>query len=386
MENDKSYEIPLILTVYATTGMLGVYLSVLQYTVLGISWLFGRDIVFVGVLIGLHSFGMLVSPLTLGGLSDKIGKRKVLLVSFTLLAAGTITAGATSYLGAFVLAVFITGAGFSVTEATVCAVLADEFPEKSRRHLNFSQIPFSAGALIGPFVAERLIDYGVFFKDLYAYCGAGFVFLGCAFLFIKQKNDIAAKSAGEGRNIVFLLKNRVFMILAACIFIYIGIEAVASGFADSYFKIVAGAPGYSAAALSLFWGAMIPSRFLGGTIKLDAKWVLAIFLVITLIGIMGGMLLPWHTAKLAMFALCGFGCGPVWPLLMNEAAKSNPGRSGLELNAMVVFGAAGSVLYPMVSGVLAGASSPVAAYYFIAASVFIILFLCFRYFRLAKKP
>ena len=366
--------------------MLGLYLSVFQYTVLDASRLFGRDIVFVGILLGLQSFGMMVSPLTLGGLSERIGKRKVLLVSFTLLAAGTIIAGTTGYLTAFVIAVFITGAGFSVTEATISAVLADEFPEKSRRHLNFSQIPFGAGALIGPFAAEKLINYGVFFKELYAYCGAGFILLGAAFFFIKQKNDIVAQRAAASRNILSLLKNRVFLILAFCIFIYIGMEGVASGFADSYFKIVAGAPGFSAAALSLFWGSMIPSRFLAGVIKLDAKWVMAVFLIIALIGIMGGMLLPWHAAKLAMFALCGFGCGPAWPLLMNEAAKANPGSSGLELNTMVVFGAAGSVLYPMVAGVLAGASSPVAAYYFSAASVLVILSLCSRYFRLAKGP
>jgi len=49
----KISEIPIILTVYATFGMLDVYLSVFQYTILAVTQLFRFDIAVLGVLIGM---------------------------------------------------------------------------------------------------------------------------------------------------------------------------------------------------------------------------------------------------------------------------------------------------------------------------------------------
>lgn len=80
------------------------------------------------------------------------------------------------------ISIFIIGAGFSVAEATLSAVLADEFPEKSTRHLNFSQVAFSIGALVGPFISAGLINNGLFFKDLYICCTVIFVILGVIFM------------------------------------------------------------------------------------------------------------------------------------------------------------------------------------------------------------
>ena len=385
MKGNRTTGILIILIAYITTGMLGVYLSVFQYTIFPVAQLFNLNIAFMGVLIGVQSFGMLIAPLILGGQNNRIGKRKVLLVSYLLLVAGTIFAGVTFELAAYIIAVFIIGAGYSVTEATIAAVLADEFPDKAVRHLSFSQTVFSAGALLGPVMAEGLIKHGVFFKDLYTYIGIVFILLGGVFGLIRQKNDAGARSTVSSGNIIYLLRNRAFVLLAFSLLIYIGAETVIAGFMDGYFELVVNTPENSAIALSLFWGAMIPSRFLVGVINLEGKKMMAASLAITVFAIVGGMVAPWHTAKLAMFALCGFGCGPQWPLLMNEAAKRNPGSSGMEMNTMVAFGSLGAVLFPLLAGFLADASSAVAAYYFCAVAVLVILILVFRYFLGEKR-
>ena len=66
----------------------------------------------------------------------------------------------------FMIAIFIIGAGFSVLEATHSAALADECSGESKRHINFSQVCFSIGALSSPFLAGILIESGVYFKVL----------------------------------------------------------------------------------------------------------------------------------------------------------------------------------------------------------------------------
>ena len=360
-------------------------MSVFQYTIFGVSKWFRLDIASMGVLISVQSFGMLLAPLAIGGQSVRIGKKKVLLIAYLLFVTGALIAGFTHNLPVFIIALFVIGAGFSVMEATLSAVLADEFPQNAARHLNFSQVGFSAGALFGPVMAERLLHSGVFIKDFYTYSGMLFLCLGIVFIFTKQKNDVPDQSSRGYRDIVSLLRNRTFLVLALCLFVYIGMETAAPNFGDSYFELVVFAPELSATALSLFWGAMIPSRFLAGAINIDGKKLMPIFLGISILAIVIGMTMQGNTAQLAMFAICGFGFGPLWPLLMNEAAKNNPGSSGLQMNIMVVFGALGGALYPLISGELADLFSPAVVYYLCAASAFIVLGLCFRYSRLVKK-
>jgi fucose permease len=67
-----------------------------------------------------------------------------------------------------------------------------------------------------------------------------------------------------------------------------------------------------------------------------------------------------------MFALVGFGCGPVWPLLMNEAARAAKGSSGLIMNIMISFCSLGGVLLPSLAGWISDRSDAAGVYYFCA--------------------
>lgn len=382
LKNNKPSKKLIVFTAYATFGILGIYFTTFQYTILNITRFFLPDITMMGVLISVQGLGMCISPLILGALSEKVGKRKVVLISYLLIIAGTLAAGTTSYLAFFIAAVFLTGAGFSVMEATLCSVLADEFPKIAVRHLNFSQVVFSLGALAGPVIAEILINSGVFFKDLYSFCAVAFMLMGVAFFFTKQENDTVRKEKSAAPSIISLLKSKVFLLLMVCIFIYVGMESTVANFSGSYFELILEAPELSAAALSLFWGAMIPSRFLAGILKIDTKKIFIISGCIVFAAVIGAILLPWNTVKIVMFAMCGFGCGPLWPLLMNKAAKKSAGSSSLAMNVMMMSGSTGGMLFPLFSGMLANLTSQVEVYYLCAFAAVIMLLI---YLRAAKE-
>ena len=366
----------LIIVSYLSIGMLGVYISLYQYTVLSISQLFILNAAIMGVLIALQSLGNSLPPLFLGMLSAKIGKRNVILISYSLMILGTLMAGITQSLPAFIVSVFIIGAGLSVTEGTLSAVLADEFPDHSTRHLNFSQVAFSTGAMTGPFIAQALITGGVYFKDLYIYIAVVFMVLLLLFCFTRQYNDNAHQST---ESISFraadFLKNRIFLLLALAIFLYVGLENTIANFSDSYFELVLGNPGLSAVALSLFWGGMIPSRFLAGILKTNLKKLFTVLASIVFASVIAAMLIPDHNAKILLFFVCGFGCGPLWPLLMDAAAKRHKGRSGPALNVMMTFSGLGGAALPLAAGLAVNQSSQSAAYYMSAAACVLMLFM-----------
>ncbi len=364
----------IIFTSYATIAMLGIYISLFQYTILNISQVFAVNAAMMGLMIGMQHFGMSVPPLFIGALCGRIGKKKVLLASYTLIIAGTFLVGIIGDAGAFIASVLIIGAGFSVTEATTSAVLADEFPDETTKHLNFSQVAFSCGALAGPLIAERLINSGVYFKDLYIYCSLIFFALYGLFMLTKHANDKGEPLESSCFKLSGFFKNRAFLLLALGIMLYVGVENTVANFADSYFEIAMQTPALSATALSLFWGAMIPSRFLAGIIKTDPKKIFASLSVLVFASCVTAMLIEDQTVKVIMFALCGFGCGPLWPLMMDAAAKKNRGASGPALNIMMAFSGFGGAIMPLMSGALVGFAGLASAFYFSAAVAVVMLF------------
>lgn len=317
---------------------------------------------------------MAITPLTLGALSEKIGKNKVILIAFGLMITGTVFAGAARNLVLFLIGSFLIGAGFSVLEATLSAVLADEFPNESVRHLNFSQVAFSFGALLSPALAAGMIRKNVYFQNIY-FIAAGFfaVLGGICYLSYRRTTTIANNTDRITEQFSGFFHNRGLLLLAIAVCIYVGVENTTANFTEVYFHSKLDLAAYSAIALSIYWGAMIPSRYLAGTLKLNIKTMLIVSCSITFLGLIAAMLLTNPIAKLAMVALCGFGCGPIWPLLMNQASKENQGSSGLIMNVMFSFCAMGRVLLPILAGFVSDVGDVGFVYYLCAGAIVAVL-------------
>lgn len=373
----------IIMVTYLSIAMLGVYITLYQYTILSVTQLFQLNTAIMGLMIAMQHIGISIPPLFLGTLCYKIGKKKLILIAFACLTLGTFTAGITQSFLAFIISIFIIGTGFSIAEATLSAVLTDEFPEESTKHLNFSQVAFSVGALCGPFIAAALIKSGIFFKDLYIYNSIIFLFLGILFTFTKYGNDKGTHVAASGSfNVIKFLRKRVFLLLAISIFLYVGIENTVANYADSYCELALNAPQLSAVALALFWGAMIPSRLLAGIIKVEKRKVFLFLSALIFFAVIGAMLIPNNTIKIIMFAICGFGCGPIWPAILDTVAKKNTGSTGPAFNVMMAFSGLGGATLPIIAGIIVNYSNQVAAYYMCAvASVFML----FIYLSSLKK-
>ena len=364
--------------------MLGVYITIYQFTILSVAQSFAVDAVVMGIMIGMQYLGMSVPPLFIGVFSGKYGKKKLLLISYGLMILGALLVGLTHSIAAFLASVFIIGAGFSVTEATTSAVLSDEFPEASRRHLNFSQVGFSIGALAGPLIAQTLIGRGVYYMHLYLYCGAMFLLLALLFVFTRHHNDKGAAPV-QHANPLRLLGSRVFLFLALGICVYVGLETIIANYTDSYYELVLSKPAFSALALSLFWGAMMPSRLIAGIIKTDMKKIFVSLSVLLFASVIAAMLVPSLTAKLVCFAFAGFACGPLWPLMMDAAAQRSKGSSGLALGVMMAFSGLGGALLPFATGAVVNVSDPSAAYTVGAVAVIFMLAMYFLSLKAGSK-
>lgn len=366
----------IITTSYSTIGALGIYAALFQFTLLNFTQLYGLNSVMMGLFIAIQYSAIAFPPLFLGLLSAKIGKKKVLMISYLFVILGTLLVGSQNSLLSFMIAIFIIGAGFSVLEATHSATLADEFPGESKRHINFSQVCFSIGALSSPFLAEFLMKSGIYFRDLYLLLSIIFFIIAILFLFVKFRNGIKDQKSNKSIfKILSSLKNKTFFLLAIAIFLYVGIENTIASFTGNYFELILKTPQFSGFALSLFWGAMIPSRLIAGILKTNARKMFLFSCLLVFTSIIGAMLIPNNTIKIVLFAVCGFGCGPIWPFIMTTTADKFNGSSAPPLNILMSFCGMGGAVIPLLSGIMISHANGTVAYYFSAVLLILMLFI-----------
>lgn len=367
----------IIFVCYVSLMMLGIYLAFFQYTVLSITQKFNLSSGMIGLFVALQSVGMAISPFVLGVLSGKIGKKKTILIALALMVVGMLLAGSSASIVSYISSLLLIGAGYAVTEATLTAVLSDEFSSRSTMHLNFSQVCFSGGAFLGPLIAKGLIEnVGIYFQDLYFLIAVPLFIMALLFFFTRHYNDDRSAQRVRTLSVVKHLKNRVILFLIISIFLYVGIENTAANFTDSYFELQLKMPQFSAQALSFYWLAMMPSRFLAGVLMKNTKGLFAGLSVLTIVSLILAMTLNDPTAKIAMFALCGFGCGPLWPLIVDRIAKKSKGYTAPMLNIAFAFCGLGAAFLPFIAGLIVNVSSQSAAYYLCAAGA-VVMLLCF---------
>src|SRR5436190_14314525 len=137
----------------------GFDVASISYASPGIAKEWGIDRGALGIVLSMEVFGMALGSIFLGGVADKIGRRRTVLGCVTVMAIGMFMA--TTVRGLVDLSIWrvVTGLGIGGMLATINAVAA-EFSNVRRRHLSVSlmSIGYPLGAAIGGLIAARLLQ------------------------------------------------------------------------------------------------------------------------------------------------------------------------------------------------------------------------------------
>lgn len=125
---------------YISMGLLGIYISVYQSIISIISKNYSINNTVAGVIISLHFIGSLIAPIIFGEISDRIGKKSVVIISFNVLIAGLLMVYLFNNLALIATGIFIIGCGFAVIEGTLSGVLSDVNLDETNKVINISQI------------------------------------------------------------------------------------------------------------------------------------------------------------------------------------------------------------------------------------------------------
>jgi len=341
---------------FAVLGYLGFYLAMFQRILDEIGMDYSLNKVLMGLVVAAHFGGLLLGPLVAGELSDKFGRRIVILNAFVFFLAGLAVVLVSKSIIIVIAGIFLTGIGFGILEGAMVTLLTDITPTDTNKVINISQMFFSLGTVAGPFLAMGMISVTGDWKFLF---GAGIaVILLFLVAFKKYKYpDCRVTEKIEGTITVMLLKQKTFIILCISMIMYVGVEEGMAFWITTYVKEWTRAAYYPSIVLSLFWGSMIIGRYIVSRFSTRLNEIIIGSMAFSGIFLVVSVLSNSFTVNIIAFFLIGFGFSGIWPMIMALAKIHFPRYAGTAFGIMMACCAVGGLTVPFIMGYIGEAAS-----------------------------
>lgn len=303
--------------------------------------------------------GFILGVLLCGYLSDRWGRKTVLLLSIAAYALGLALFGIAPTFGLALLASALVGSGSGAMETVASALASDLYPEKRAFIINTIQIAFGAGAALGPALAHRLLLAATGWRTLYLGLAAATIGL---FLVVAlqplPRSERHAETLDWGV-LRAVLRQPAFVMLCLAQALYVGAETGFFSWMPTYFlRRLPGGGVWAGTVVTLFWIAMTVGRIATGAL-IGRLPVLRLNLLLALGGVVGAALAlvwtqPWVVLCFVVWTgLCFSG---IFGLILAEAGERYPHVTGTVFGGVVATSGLGGAVVPWAVGVLADTS------------------------------
>jgi fucose permease len=309
---------------------------------------------------GMAAFYLLYSLLYAAGslfggfVIERVGRRLALTACGFLAAVGLIGMTAFGDWLPFVAASLLTATGSGGLDGGVNGLFLALFVRTRSGVLNLLHLFFSLGALLAPLVIGQLVDAGAPWRAIVGMSAVFALVIGGLLASQRMPSGIrAGHDPDQGVPSVSSDRRRSFVpfaALAAAIAFYVASEIGVSSWLVRY---LADAPlSVATLALSLFWGGLTVGRLVSAAVadRFDAVTLAIASSIIAAIGLIAAVLSPSLPLAVALFAIGGFGLGPVYPLIMAIGGSLYPRRLAAVSGTLGASAVAGSIVYPPLMG------------------------------------
>ena len=331
---------------------VGFEMGGFQLALRSISGEFSVGAVGGGLLVAAQYVSVILMPLVFGRLSDRAGKRNVILVFLLVFFSGCVLAALAGGVLFFAAGVFCIGAGYSVCESAGSAALSDASPEHGARWVNLSQGALSLGAVTSPILTQLgTQSFGWSWRAVFWICAAGALASLLPLVLTRFPATVSATEQPQKPARAFFADTS-FTLFFVAILLYVGLENGIGYFTESLFALRLNAASFGAYAISAYWASMALSRLVFGVLPVKPERALVYCLLCSAALFAALALLRSPVPALVAAALIGFSFGPVWANLMNLAAQRHPGNSGGAMGLMSAGCGLGGAVFPALMGLL----------------------------------
>ena len=335
-----------------TAFFLGLELGGFQLILLQAANFFNLNNVMMGAMVTSQFTAITLGPLLFGWAADRYGKKTILLISLPLFMLGCFGAAFSGTVYIFMISVFVTGLGYSVTECISSSALSDSFPGRESNYINLMQCGFCLGAVISPQIFSRLIASGlVSWRAVFLCAGSGFVLFFPLLCLSHCKRPVPANNdstSASGVN-ARIISPMLFILLAGMT-AYVAIESGVSFFADAIFVTEYSNTVLGAYAISAFWLAMTCARLVFAIIRINMRKAVILGFAATTVLLLLMFLIKDQWIQLGIITLLGAALGPIWTMIVGIGTTSFREKSATVASILYAAGGIGGVVTPLLIG------------------------------------
>jgi fucose permease len=315
-----------------------------------------------------------VGALSSGLIAQRVGRRVVLPASALLITGGMGLEAIAPTWAVFLAGAGLAGAGCGAIDAVASSVIMDLSVAGSGNSLNMLHLFYSVGALTAPLAIGLLVALGVDWRAMALVTSLAGLALVVPLARVgtvppRPRSTVGSAPAVRAAAVATGLR---LALAALCVAIacYVASEAGISswlvGFLDDQPMTVA------TLGLALFWGGLAAGRLIASRIadRFEPVRFTVACAVAGGIAILAAVALPSGAARIGIFLVAGFAFGPIYPMIMSVAGALFPHRAAAVAGILTAAGVVGSITYPPLMGLIAGAASLAAGMFGAALLIF----------------
>jgi MFS family permease len=304
----------------------------------------------MGLIIFLGGFSGILAITLLGRLSDKFGRKSVLVISTAVTIAGVSGILLSNQVKYFIVSYCILYFGFAGLEVSLMTSFVDISGKTQSNHL----IRIYLFSSLGTFIAPILIFFVFFFNQDWKLLFVLILVFQIFFLavFLRLQSPIKVKSK-EMQNIkIKEIITPMILLSSVVLFFTNGMFVQFGTWFTTYFLAFGIKVEYSSLILSLFWlsallGRLIMQKIL---VRVDGKKIIpyvtaACMIILAVISFSDNL-----AVKIIFAILFGFSVANIHPILFSIVLYSNPDVIGSIYSFLGFVGYGGSMLFQLISG------------------------------------
>ena len=312
----------------------------------------------IGLIYLLYSGAYAAGSFGGGPLTERIGRRRVLVAAAILHGLGIASFGLAPTWGLFVASALLAGLGGGGLDGGSNGLYLDLFRTGRGRAMNLLHLFFSIGALSAPLVVGALIEGGVAWQSVFIGSALAPLALAAWYALAAMPSGRATTPSTSG--VDGAARSRPLpsglglpiALLAVAMATYVASEV---GVSSWLVRFLEPAPLSTATlGLSLFWGGLAVGRLVSSAIadRFDHLHFTTACAVLLSVALIGAIVVPSLPVSIALFALCGAASGPIFPMVQAIGGERYVDRSAAVSSLLTGFGVVGGTLYPALMGVL----------------------------------
>ena len=300
------------------------------------------------------SFGFLSATLSAGPLSDRIGKKAVILMAIACLFLGMTGYSLYSSVLSLMGLMMLIGFGFGTLEVSGHLIMIDVHPINKGRYLNLLAFFYGLGAMIAPLYAGKLLDAAFSWRRIYQLSAIPVFLLFSHFLMVKfppkstsQSHRIDGKAIGQS---AVYLKMLLFYF---CITIYVAAEiGTGTWLVEFLQKTKSQSVMMSSWFLAFFFFALTLGRLIGSFV-VERMGYYKILLYASMGATVCVAIGTFTSPAFAFFLpLSGFFFSIIFPTIAAAVSDLNKTNTGTIFGILFGFAGLGGMLGPWAIGLL----------------------------------